>query len=373
MFPNAGGGCSDIQNAVEADAIYTVIPKFQDIGVDCEVVEDLRTWAKEIWPKGDWDRFIQGECTGIYITSGGLFFEGNDEAFAELDSSTIIMSELDRRDRINIYFTASANAGSFKSELFKDGSGIHTYLDNSFPFSVFGEGVDYTNFGLLPGNYQLEVLAMENANGTGDTLDKATYYFNVEKGVYFEGLNLINQQTGALIRTMENGEEYDLSGFPSVLMNLGPRVNAYEHIGSVYFNVNDGEREFVENGAPFLLYGKGANFEPWSFEAKEYVITAMAYEQNNAQGVLIDSTTYRFTVQDETVSNLNQQLSESLNAFPNPAHTNLYLDRVAYWEFYNANGQLQTTGSSKQIDVSQLPRGLYYLKSDGKSIKIIVQ
>ena len=47
LFPNAGGGCTDIQNAVEADAIFTVIPLFQKLGVDCTVVEELRAWAQK--------------------------------------------------------------------------------------------------------------------------------------------------------------------------------------------------------------------------------------------------------------------------------------------------------------------------------------
>ncbi|GAL72368.1 cellulase [Jejuia pallidilutea] len=75
LFPNADGFCSDIQNANEADAIFTLIPLLQSINVDCVEVERLRVWAKGMWPLGDWDQFIDSSCTlGVNdVTSNNVF------------------------------------------------------------------------------------------------------------------------------------------------------------------------------------------------------------------------------------------------------------------------------------------------------------
>ena len=89
LFPNSDGDdsalpstsvkCTDIQNAIEANAIFTVTPLFQEMGLSCEIVENLRSWAEDMWPLGDWNRYIQGECTGIYILKARIGAQESDE------------------------------------------------------------------------------------------------------------------------------------------------------------------------------------------------------------------------------------------------------------------------------------------------------
>lgn len=57
LFPNPGSGCTDIQNTNEANAIYTIIPLFQEMGVDSATVIQLVDWATQMWPLGNWDKF----------------------------------------------------------------------------------------------------------------------------------------------------------------------------------------------------------------------------------------------------------------------------------------------------------------------------
>jgi hypothetical protein len=57
LFPNANGNCTDIQNAIEADAIFTVLPLLQSIDVSCNEVQRLRDWGELMWPLGDWTSF----------------------------------------------------------------------------------------------------------------------------------------------------------------------------------------------------------------------------------------------------------------------------------------------------------------------------
>ena len=42
-----------------AHKIFWVIPKFINFGVDCELIDELKAWAKRAWPRVNWDRF---EC-----------------------------------------------------------------------------------------------------------------------------------------------------------------------------------------------------------------------------------------------------------------------------------------------------------------------
>ena len=50
LFPNSNGGCTDIQNAIEANSIYVLIPLLRQIKVDEKEIERLKNWSKEMWP-----------------------------------------------------------------------------------------------------------------------------------------------------------------------------------------------------------------------------------------------------------------------------------------------------------------------------------
>ena len=50
LFPNSNGGCTDIQNVIEANAIYVLIPLLRQIKVDEKEIERLKNWSKEMWP-----------------------------------------------------------------------------------------------------------------------------------------------------------------------------------------------------------------------------------------------------------------------------------------------------------------------------------
>jgi hypothetical protein len=40
-----------------ADDFYRVIPRFKALGVDPALINELIGWCKQVWPKGDWDKF----------------------------------------------------------------------------------------------------------------------------------------------------------------------------------------------------------------------------------------------------------------------------------------------------------------------------
>ena len=50
LFPNPDGGCTDIQNVIEVNAIYILIPLLKELKVDEKEIERLTNWSKEMWP-----------------------------------------------------------------------------------------------------------------------------------------------------------------------------------------------------------------------------------------------------------------------------------------------------------------------------------
>ena len=48
----AHDGASD---AVEADAMARLVPRFLELGVECQLVQRLANWSARFWPSHDWN------------------------------------------------------------------------------------------------------------------------------------------------------------------------------------------------------------------------------------------------------------------------------------------------------------------------------
>lgn len=70
----------------------------------------------------------------------------------------------------------------------------------------------------------------------------------------------------------------------------------------------------------------------------------------------------------------NQRNEEVLSVFPNPSQSGMFrLSESASYAVYNAQGELVKTGESQSIDLSVFPKGVYLLKMDENTVKIIHQ
>lgn len=89
------------------------------------------------------------------------------------------------------------------------------------------------------------------------------------------------------------------------------------------------------------------------------------------------SFTYPTPVANNDISGLNEtiQILTPLKAFPNPSSALVYLNKSVDYSLYNLGGKIIQSGSQmKQLDVSNLKKGVYILEtSDTESLKIIVQ
>lgn len=78
---------------------------------------------------------------------------------------------------------------------------------------------------------------------------------------------------------------------------------------------------------------------------------------------------YRFPV-----SNYKQENPSTFRFYPNPVADNIYLENhEGHWELFSSTGQHMLSGEQAMIDVSQLPEGVYFLKANGYTQKVIKQ
>jgi hypothetical protein len=367
LWPNPEGGCSDAQNTVEADAIFTLIPLLQSIDVDCQTVEDLRLWAKEMWPLGDWDQFIQGSCTGIYLQNFDLVVELNQSVQHTLtEGQEIVMSELELRNGLNIYVDGSVEVGSIVFDL---NSGEVNVTDNDYPFALFGDGDNYTEWAINPGNYTLNAKAFSQDNGGGDLLDEVTVNFTVVKGVYLEGISLVQQGSGQLVTNLEPDIEYNVEEFPAVLLNIRARTEAVPHVGSIQFDLDNGDRIYTDNLSPYYLYGSGADFSPWSPDPGTHTLNVKVFAETDGGGEMIDEQTYTYTYIEDQVLGIEDHNIISIH--PNPTSGKLILGSSSIWKIIDTKGLEFASGHSEEIDVSYLPNGAYLLILEEKKLRFI--
>lgn len=82
-----------------------------------------------------------------------------------------------------------------------------------------------------------------------------------------------------------------------------------------------------------------------------------------------DDYVYTYIAADETA--LPEVLTNSFNIFPNPADDVVYLNTEASFRIYDMNGRLLLTGSNGSADVSDLPSGIYLIRSGNNVSKLI--
>ena len=97
---------------------------------------------------------------------------------------------------------------------------------------------------------------------------------------------LVNSATGQDIRELTHNSTVNLSNDGT---NLSIRVEGNGLTGSVVFHI-DGTENFVENNAPFALFGKtGGDFNPWNPTAGAYTIMATPFSAVDGAGTAGDS------------------------------------------------------------------------------------
>jgi hypothetical protein len=77
----------------------------------------------------------------------------------------------------------------------------------------------------------------------------------------------------------------------------------------------------------------------------------------------------------QIICNIPSPLTISYQEYPNPTHGTIHIYNAKGKEkkLFNSVGQLILNSKEDQLDLSHLPKGIYYLRIDGSSKKVWVQ
>ena len=73
-----------------------------------------------------------------------------------------------------------------------------------------------------------------------------------------------------------------------------------------------------------------------------------------------------------SVDEINTQ--KALKAYPNPSSDGIFtLDEASEWSVYSITGALISNGNGTKIEISNAPKGMYILRSNGIATKLVIQ
>lgn len=154
--------------------------------------------------------------------------------------------------------------------------------------------------------------------------------------------------------------------FPTGEIAEGPTTLATHNENNAYFdpahNPNLWHKEY--NVTNFTFYE-----QPGDYVCMETTIGGLAdgfYLLSLATGAYCENDCCLLTSSDK-------MRSETSYIFPNPTHDYLQLENELPWEITSSNGVVLQQGNSKTIDVSTLKSGIYFVKSNGSSVRFIKQ
>ncbi len=87
----------------------------------------------------------------------------------------------------------------------------------------------------------------------------------------------------------------------------------------------------------------------------------------------VDSYISKISLSQPTSNQLTEQMKTDFVIFPNPANTIIYVDCKKGFQIYNSAGQLvkQSSQATTQINISDLPTGLYILKTENQQERFL--
>ena len=207
--------------------------------------------------------------------------------------------------RNNLSVVASFDEGSpVESVFFNLNNGQATASQSAEPLALFGDlAGDLAGGTIAPGANTLSLDLYSQDGLSGELLASLTRTFTIIDEVTGPSgveVGLFNADNDTLIQVLEDGDTLRLSELPSNLAVVagpaagGPLVG---QVGSVSFDLNDGEVRRIESFEPLALFGDvsgdltGGMFSPGSNR-----LELDAYSGDRAQGQLLETVDLNFTV-----------------------------------------------------------------------------
>ncbi|MEX0291565.1 MAG: DUF5060 domain-containing protein [Flavobacteriaceae bacterium] len=267
--------------------------------------------------------------------------------------------------------------------------------ENIAPYTLFGNsGEHYLGANLPAGNYHLSAIAYSEENSGGEPGPTMAINFIIKSSSAQGKFTMVDTASGTDLFLMEDKMVINWEALYNKRVSIRANVEA-DTVESVSFSLKGPvERNHVENGAPYTLFGDvSGNYQGQKLSAGNYVLNATAYTGEDLTGNLIEDTSLQFTIEqpdqsaEETINVTlsgdimqNPDVAENfgLTLHPNPASGHVKADlwnpdnAITKVFIYDMAGSLvhkhlSTPGLKKneggqQIDTSSLTSGIYLVK-----------
>lgn len=290
---------------------------------------------------------------------------------------------------------ANTSSGTSSVVFTMSGEQSKKETENIAPFELVGDNNSWTP---TLGSYTLKATPYSGDNASGTAGTSLSINFDVVNSTSTSTENgtftLINADTEREIQKITNGATLNLAALPT--KNLNIRFTPNSSVGSIVFSLSGEQTKSVtESGAPYTLAGDdNGNYYDWTPTLGSYTLKATTYSEDGGNGTAGVSATIKFSVVNNTSSSIGVTLAsnavaaedelattadlsgDELTVYPVPATTVLYVDLGAKAaegtttiQLSDLNGQValtkevnvSTSGRNIELDVSELPEGLYTL------------
>lgn len=260
----------------------------------------------------------------------------------------------------------------------------------------------------LPYNtgYNVTVMIRPVGSAAADAIDQVTTTIDVVSTVtlypihdaYLQGTTLFNN----IDLRVENGNrvsylQFDLSTIDGDIESMELGLTVGSDAGNGTINILDGshsnwtETALSTTNAPTqgaslatssgaLAIGQSYSYDVSSATVandKVTFIVTMDAGGNDVSFASKENTTYAAPTLKVTVSELitgfESKTEEGINIYPNPTASKVYLNRDSNWELYSPMGTLLNNGSNAEIDLTNQPKGIYIIKTDGGVNRVVKQ
>jgi hypothetical protein len=354
--------------------------------------------------------FIQADAAvaavfkGQQVLSFTLVNADNGKDLLKIEEGTEINLALLPTTNLNIRANTNGRVGSVVFDF--NGKMV---TENTPPYALGGDSHTTTPIKymplvppLMPGEYTLSATPYSLARGGGKAGANLTVNFTVIDEISVVSFTLVNADNGKDIYELEDGDEINLDELSTTNLNIRANTDS-KRTGSVVFDFYRPDVMDIitvtENKWPYALGGDfnngGKNYraiEP-ALSPGEYLLLATPYSGSNGTGTEGNGLFIEFGVvgsNDVVARKAASQENKSdadLQVFPNPVANKFTLKFNSTSEpvdvnLYNPKGQLVRSFRGlglpeKQVDMSDLPAGLYMLKVQGngrsQTVKIVKQ
>ncbi len=232
--------------------------------------------------------------------------------------------------------------------------------------------MDLFNWSIINRDYYPQAIQQWQTDGSFSTIiNRLGYRFKLNKGIYYLNNNVLD------VNISTSNE-----GFSKILKEKNVNIILKSSLNTYYFpleyNVKNWGNNIIESinisgiiDGVYNVYLEIVDKDlPNNVNYKVHLANSNIWDSVNGYNDL------KFTINKSGSGSLGNVLNSipTLNVYPNPTTGIVYLPYKLSYKVYNSNNKLIKSGTGTQVNISNKPNGIYFLKIEGfQTIKIIKQ